>query len=101
MSGVRQTLPDYAEASTFSHPDVSQAARLLSLSSWAKTKNRTARTANARKAADQRFLDQVDPDRVLPPEERAHLANEARKNYYRELAAKGVAARRAKRGVAA
>lgn len=57
--------------------------------SWANTVDRTARTAPAREALRQKFLDQADGDEVRA----AHL----RKAYYLTLAAKSAAVRRAKR----
>ena len=55
-------------------------------------------TANARAKFDQRFLDEVDPERVLPEPERARRADHARKAYFAKLAymsAKARAARKA------
>jgi hypothetical protein len=54
-------------------------------------------TANARKAFNDRFAREVDPDMTLPPEERARRAQCARKAYYASLAAKSARARRARR----
>ena len=51
-------------------------------------------TRNARRAFDDRFARQVDPDRVLPDAERARRAQCARKAYFAELAARSVRARR-------
>jgi hypothetical protein len=48
-------------------------------------------TANARKAFNDRFARQVDPDMTLPPQERARRAQCARKAYYANLAAKSAA----------
>lgn len=52
--------------------------------------------AKARAAFDQRFLDEVDPDRLLPDEERVRRAKYARRLFYARLSAAGVAARRRK-----
>jgi hypothetical protein len=41
-----------------------------------------------------RFAKQVDPDGVLPPEERAKRADSARRAYFLGLAAKSAKARR-------
>lgn len=72
---------------------VSKAASILGRigahSSWANTKDRTSRTAPARAALEQKFLDQADGD----PVRAAHL----RQVYYQRLALKSVEARR-KRG---
>jgi hypothetical protein len=62
--------------------------------SWAHTPDRALRTARARAAADKRFEDEVDPDRVLPAEERARRADSARRAWYAELARRSAAARR-------
>lgn len=56
--------------------------------SWARTEDRSARTAPARAAAMERFEKQVDPDGVLPPRERAIRAEHARKAYMQRLALK-------------
>ncbi|MGY1733912.1 hypothetical protein ACI798_20575 [Geodermatophilus sp. SYSU D01045] len=60
------------------------------------TEDRAARTAAARAAADRRFDDLVDPDRVLPEDERRRRAEHARKAHYLEMALKSAEARRAK-----
>jgi hypothetical protein len=51
-------------------------------------------TANARAAFRDRFVRQVDPDRILPEAERQRRAECARKGYYSALAAKSARARR-------
>jgi hypothetical protein len=62
--------------------------QLASHESWANTKDRTARTAPARAALDQKFLDQAggDPKR----------AESLRKAYYARLAFESAKARKAK-----
>jgi hypothetical protein len=50
-------------------------------------------TALARAGMEKRFVDEVDPDRVLPEPERARRAAAARKAYYTELMAKARAGR--------
>ena len=45
---------------------------------WAKEPDRLAATAPGRRAAFQKLLDEVDPDGVLPPRERAKRAENAR-----------------------
>jgi hypothetical protein len=62
--------------------------------SWAQTDDRSARTAPARRAANDRFENQVDPDRILAPEERARRAEHARKAHMLSLALKSARARR-------
>ena len=61
-------------------------ARLAAETSWAKTEDRTARTAKARAALDQKFLDEAGGD----PVRAAHL----RRAYYLRLAYKSAQARR-------
>ena len=51
-------------------------------------------TGPARRAFDQRFYDQVDPDRQLPPAERERRAAHARKAYFTQLSLKAATARR-------
>lgn len=65
--------------------------------SWANTPNRPARTQKARAKFDERFEDEVDPDRVLPPAERAKRAENARKAYFARLAFKSAKARAARK----
>lgn len=57
-------------------------ARINAHKSWAQTEDPSARTAPARRAANDRFEKQVDPDGVLPPAERARRAEHARKAYF-------------------
>lgn len=65
--------------------------------SWARTPDRSARTAAARRAADERFERQVDPDGTLPPAERRQRAENARKAHYARLALASANARRARK----
>lgn len=74
-------------------------AKLGAHTSWANTTNPTARTAPAREAADRRFEKQVDPEGVLPPEERARRAKHARAAFYARIQLKSKQAR-AKRAAA-
>lgn len=53
--------------------------------SWANTTDRTARTAPARAAQERQFLDEVDPDRILPADERIRRADLAKREYFRAL----------------
>ena len=62
--------------------------------SWSRTEDRSARTAPARKAALQKFEQQVDPNGELSPDERARRAQYARKAYFKQLALKSAQARR-------
>jgi hypothetical protein len=68
--------------------------------SWARTENRSARTAPARRAALDKFEREVDPDETLAPAERARRAEHARKAYFARLALKSAQARRRRGGAA-
>lgn len=57
--------------------------------SWGKTTDRSARTAPARRAAEQRFLDLAEGDPVR--------AEHLRKAHYKMMAMRSVAARRARK----
>lgn len=63
--------------------------------SWAKTIDRSARTAPARKALFQKFYDAVD-DRITDPAARQQAAESAYRAHFTRLSLKGQAARRAK-----
>lgn len=54
----------------------------------------------ARAKFNQRFFDQVDPDGVLPLEERERRAGAARKAYFQKLALKSARARRYRKSTA-
>ncbi len=69
-------------------------ARIAAHESWARTPNRSARTAKARAALMATFEAKVDPHGVLPPAERAVRAESARKAYFARLALKSAQARR-------
>lgn len=62
--------------------------------SWARTPDRSARTAAARQAMLEKFEKQVDPDGTLLPAERAKRAENLRKAHYARLALKSAQARR-------
>ncbi|MEV6226880.1 hypothetical protein AB0L88_03165 [Saccharopolyspora shandongensis] len=62
--------------------------------SWANTGDRSARTAPARQKFLDRFEREVDPDGVLPAQERARRADHARKAYFARLALRSAAVRR-------
>lgn len=68
--------------------------RAAAHTSWALTRDPTARTANGRQAFLDRFERQVDPEGTLSPADRQRRAEHARKAYFAELAAKSAAARR-------
>jgi hypothetical protein len=71
----------------------SQVARIGAYALHSKYDSREI-TAGARAKFDQRFLDQVDPNRELPEAERLRRAKHARKAYMLGLARKSAAARR-------
>ena len=73
-------------------------ARLAAHESWARTSDRSARTAPAREAAWNRFEREVDPEGKLDPQERARRAEHARKAYFLRLAMKSAQARRRRAG---
>lgn len=75
-------------------------AQIAAHTSWAKTENRTARTEKARRAMLDKFENEVDPDRTLPPAERAKRAEHARKAHFKRLALKSAQARRRRAGLA-
>lgn len=68
-------------------------ARLGGLTTAARHDTREI-TAPARRAFLQRFEDEVDPDRTLPPPERARRAEAAKRLHFARLAMKSAQARR-------
>lgn len=72
-------------------------ARMAAHALHAKVDSRQ-HTEPARKAFMDRFEDQVDPDRVLPPAERARRAEQAKKAYFVGLALKSSQARNKRSG---
>lgn len=68
--------------------------RLAAHTSWARTEDRSARTAPARRAALDRFEREVDPEGTLDAAERARRVEHARKAYFTGLALKSARARR-------
>ncbi|HSX68772.1 hypothetical protein [Nocardioides sp.] len=74
-----------------------QLARLGAHTKWAMTEDRTAATQPARDGLLRKFEDQVDPDRVLSPEERAKRAENAKKAHYQRMALASAKARRARK----
>ncbi len=71
-------------------------ARIAAHSKWACTADTTAATAAARTAFLDRFEREIDPDGLLSPEDRARMAQHARKAYFSKLALKSARARRKK-----
>jgi hypothetical protein len=76
--------------------DRSLIARLAAHESWARTTDPNVRTEPARRALLDRFEREVDPDGVLPPDERTRRAAHARKAYFTRLALRSAQARRRK-----
>lgn len=77
------------------------AAQIAVNESWARTPNRSARTAPARAALMAKFESEVDPDGSLLPAERARRAEHLRKAHFQRLALKSARSRRkAKEAVA-
>jgi hypothetical protein len=71
-------------------------ARIAAEASWARTRDRTARTRPAREAFLNRFEKEVDPDGTLPAEERRQRAEHAKRAYMLQLAKRSAAARKAR-----
>lgn len=71
----------------------SLAAQVAVHTSWANTRDRTARTAPATAASMARFEKQVDPDGLMDATTRAKAAENARKAYFLGLAAKSAKVR--------
>jgi hypothetical protein len=76
-------------------------ARAAAHAQWARTDDRTARTAPGRAAFLDRFDRQVDPEGRLDPAERARRAEHARKAYFTGLALRSSRARAARKQGAA
>ncbi len=76
-------------------------ARAAAHSLHARVSDPAAHTAPARRAFRDRFEREVDPDGVLPPEERARRAEHAQKAYFAKLAFASAKARRARANPAA
>jgi hypothetical protein len=74
----------------------SQAGRIGAHALHAKVSDPSAHTAPARKAFNDRFAREVDPEGLLPEPERLRRADHARKAYFLSLALKSAQARRKK-----
>lgn len=72
-------------------------SRIASHTRWANCDDRIAATQPARDAFRDRWLDQVDPDRVLPPVERAKRAEHAMKAHMTRMALASAKARARRR----
>jgi hypothetical protein len=62
-----------------------QRARLAAHTRWSQHDS-VEHAHKMRAAFEQRFLDEVDPDRTLPEAERVRRAEQARKAYFTRLA---------------
>jgi len=74
--------------------DRTLASRIAAHEKWARCPDRSAATAPARRAFVERFEQQVDPDGVLAPAERARRADHARRAHYLRMALLSARARR-------
>jgi hypothetical protein len=83
------------------HPDGSLIGQLGAAGKWAKTDDRTAATAAARKAAEDRFV-RLAREKFgdLPPDELARRAEYLRKQHFVRMALKSVQARRRRKKLA-
>jgi hypothetical protein len=77
-----------------------QIGRVGAYESWARTEDRSARTAPARKALIDKFEREVDPNNELTQAERTKRAEYARKAYFTRLALKSAQARKRRSGAA-
>jgi hypothetical protein len=71
-------------------------AKIAANTRWAFEDDRTAATAPARRAADERWLRLVDPNEELAPGERALRAEALRRAHFLRMASKSAQVRRAK-----
>jgi hypothetical protein len=70
--------------------------RIAAEISWARTRDRAARTHPAREAFLKRFEKEVDPDGTLPPQERLQRAEHAKRAYMLQLARRSAIVRKAR-----
>ena len=75
-----------AKATNMTDAELRLRAQLSAHTSWANTKNQTARTQPGRDAMRRKFEQQVDPNGVLSPAERAKRAENLRKAHMTRLA---------------
>ncbi len=73
---------------------MSMRGRVGAYVSWSRTSDPSARTAPARRAANDRFQREVDPDGSLPVAERRRRADAARRAHMQRLALRSAVARR-------
>jgi hypothetical protein len=70
--------------------------RIAAETSWARTRDRTARTRPGREAFLKRFEKGVDPDGTLTTEERRQRAEHAKRAYMLQLAKQSATIRKAR-----
>jgi hypothetical protein len=70
------------------------AAKIAANESWARTIDRSARTAPARAALMAKFEKEVDPKGLLSPQERYRRAENLKRAHFQRLALKSARARR-------
>jgi hypothetical protein len=75
---------------------MSSRRRSAALRQWAVVDDPAARTANGRRAFNDKFERDADPEGRLSPEERAKRATRLRRAYFIDLAAKSAAVRKAR-----
>ncbi|MFC0037217.1 hypothetical protein [Actinomadura rayongensis] len=68
--------------------------RIAALVSWSRTKDKSKRTKAARDTFLARFEREVDPEGVLPPEQRRERAEAAKRAYMLRLAKRSAQARK-------
>lgn len=77
------------------------AAQIAANERWARVDDRSAETSPARGAFLDRFVRQVDPDGVLPPDEQARRAKSALRAHMARLRLKSASKRQGADGNAA
>lgn len=73
-------------------------ARIAANSRWAREFDPRAATEPARRGWDARFEREVDPEGLLPADERARRAARAKSAYFTRLALRSAEVRRERRG---
>jgi hypothetical protein len=74
--------------------DLALRGRVGAYRRWVRTEDRTAATLAARLAFLRRFETAVDPEGLLPPDERERRADFARRAYMAGLSRRRIASRR-------
>lgn len=62
--------------------------------SWARTRDRTARTAPAREGLRAKYAREIDPDGTMPAAERERAVDSRMRVHMQQMALRSVAARR-------